>query len=299
VFGATRAAMTVGSAPVGNGRDASPTTLWPTRSYLTDVVVQMPSAPSVAKPQRDWRGVSSRLVATLAVAAVVIGAVKLTSLQAVSVVGSTGGANGPHHTPGLAALPLGARGPVSAALGADDRAFDVRAVGARRFTAASRPGGLSVAFRPAGALISAAGGTLSLALAAVDGARVSAASPVRAASNRVAYPYRSVREWFANGPLGVEQGFTVPRPLGGARLVLTLATRGLRPLQAGKDAVFAARSGRQVIRYSGLYARDARGRRLPASLSISGATVRLVVGVHGRVPSGCRPLCQLRVAGLE
>ncbi len=39
-----------------------------------------------------------------------------------------------------------------------------------------------------------------------------------AAGNRVAYSRPGLQEWYANGPLGIEQGFTVAHAPGGARV---------------------------------------------------------------------------------
>ena len=78
-----------------------------------------------------------------------------------------------------------------------------------------------------------------------------------------------VQEWYANGPLGLEQGFTLPRrPSGGGGGPLTLALglpAGTRARVADGELVLG-RSGRARVRYSGLVAVDARGRSLRAWL---------------------------------
>ena len=61
----------------------------------------------------------------------------------------------------------------------------------------------------------------------------------------------------------------------------------------GSGVEFLARSGRVALRYGGLVARDARGRRLPAWLSLSGS--RLLLGVNdrgARYPLRIDPLIQ-------
>ena len=46
----------------------------------------------------------------------------------------------------------------------------------------------------------------------------------KASANRVSYAHAGVSEWYANGPLGVEQGFTIPRaPSGHPAGPLTLS----------------------------------------------------------------------------
>ena len=94
---------------------------------------------------------------------------------------------------------------------------------------------------------------------------------------------RGVQEWYAAGPLGVEQGFTMARrPLGHSGAVtLALAVGGLRARLRGSEVGFVARSGRVALRYGGLVARDARGRRLRAWLSLSHSRLLLKVADRG------------------
>ena len=40
----------------------------------------------------------------------------------------------------------------------------------------------------------------------------------RAKANRVVYERAGLSEWYANGPLGLEQGFTIPRAPAGIPL---------------------------------------------------------------------------------
>ena len=100
-------------------------------------------------------------------------------------------------------------------------------------------------------------------------------------SNRVTYRHQvGVTEWYAAGPLGVEQGFTVARsPVGGkGPLTLALAARGsLRPRPSGSGAEFLTRSGRVALRYGGLTVLDASGQRLRAWLDVSSSGLLLRV----------------------
>lgn len=60
-----------------------------------------------------------------------------------------------------------------------------------------------------------------------------------ARANRVLYRHSGVSEWYANGPLGVEQGFTIPRALTGRPtrpLTLTMALSGTAQASLAKDA---------------------------------------------------------------
>jgi hypothetical protein len=108
-------------------------------------------------------------------------------------------------------------------------------------------------------------------------------SPPRAAANRVEYAHGSLTEWYVNGPLGLEQGFTLetapPRRAPGP-LALEIALSG--DLEASIDSTRQAltlkpRGGPEVLRYSGLVAYDRRNQRLPAWLALE--TDRLVVRV--------------------
>ncbi|MDP2989671.1 MAG: hypothetical protein Q8O57_03795, partial [Kiritimatiellota bacterium] len=94
-------------------------------------------------------------------------------------------------------------------------------------------------------------------------------------ANRVEYRRGALTEWYVNGPLGLQQGFTVTAPParrspGGAPLTLVLNL----PAGGGHSQVDADRKGLTLLtdkgepslRYSGLTALDADGRRLPAWL---------------------------------
>ena len=94
---------------------------------------------------------------------------------------------------------------------------------------------------------------------------------------------------------GVEQGFTVARRPSGSHEPVTLAlgVRGLRARLAGSEVEFLTRSGRVALRYGGLVARDARGRRLVASLAVSGSRLLLrVVDREARYPLRIDPFMQ-------
>ena len=162
-------------------------------------------------------------------------------------------------------------------------------------------GGLAVGFGRHGVTIADGGGHMSMGLLGVGrtGAlrAVGAVAP-RAVAGRVVYARSgsgSVSEWYAAGPLGVEQGFTVARRPSGSHEPVTLAlgVRGLRARLAGSEVEFLTRSGRVALRYGGLVARDARGRRLAASLAVSGSRLLLrVVDREARYPLRIDPFMQ-------
>ena len=103
-----------------------------------------------------------------------------------------------------------------------------------------------------------------------------------ALGNRVEYHRPGLREWYANGPLGLEQGFVVDAPAHqascGEKLVLRLGLAGsLRPSLSADHSYLDLRSesGQPVLRYQDLYAQDATGRALPTGLALVGSQVEL------------------------
>src|SRR5262249_5570576 len=103
-----------------------------------------------------------------------------------------------------------------------------------------------------------------------------AATRPTAHENRITYRHGNVREWYLNGPLGLEQGCTFARAPGTRHLVVTQTLGGtLAPRQRGQTIVFGSRS--DVLRYSGLRAFDARGRSLPARMHLVGRALTLSV----------------------
>ena len=110
------------------------------------------------------------------------------------------------------------------------------------------------------------------------------AVPPQANANRVEYRREGVTEWYENGPLGLEQGFTLAHPPGkatGQALTVELALRGdlVAVLEsAGKAIELRRKNGQAALRYTGLKARDATGRELRSWLEVRGE--RLLVRVE-------------------
>ncbi|HTU94359.1 MAG TPA: putative Ig domain-containing protein [Solirubrobacteraceae bacterium] len=171
---------------------------------------------------------------------------------------------------------------MSRVLGATDPRYFVSA---RRGVSA---GGLHAQFAPAGAVISAGDTTWALSAPAVG--------PI-IHDNRVTYIHGGIREWFASGPLGVEEGFTLMRP--NASRTVTLAVGRLPAglelrLSSGAHDATLVRGGRPVLRYSGLAARDGSGRALSAAIvRAAGHGLAIRVDVRGaRYPVTVDPLVQ-------
>jgi hypothetical protein len=181
------------------------------------------------------------------------------------------------------------------------------ALGAARSASAARPtrsgytlagGGVGAQLGRDTVWLAGDGGAVSLALQAVgrrQGMHPVAAVPPAARANRVVYRHGNLTEWYAAGPLGLEQGFTVQRrPAGLGQLVLAIGVGGsLTARRAGSGLVFMTRSGVVALRYRGLVAVDAAGRRLRATLALQrGRFLIRVSDRRARYPVTIDPLIQ-------
>jgi trimeric autotransporter adhesin len=183
---------------------------------------------------------------------------------------------GPHRAgagAGLLSLPAAAQAPVSAALGRDQAAYRIRGLVARN--PAQR---LAAQFGRSGVAVTAGSARFAIALKAFGRGGVlralAAVSPV-ARADRVSYARGPVREWWANGPLGLEQGFDIARrPAGSGVLTLSLAVSGSARLDHGTVLLPGG------LRYAGLRATDARGLSLHAWLQARDG--RILVRVNDR-----------------
>ena len=180
---------------------------------------------------------------------------------------------------GLASLPVAAQA-VSAALGADEGAYRVR--GLQAVNPAQR---LGMAFTRRGVTIASGGARLGVTLSGYGYA--GALQPLRsvaprASANRVSYSHGALQEWFANGPLGFEQGFDLAaRPRAGSGpLTLSLAISGnLAPRLQRRSLMLTG--GAVALRYGGLVAFDARGRALRSWLELAGGHLLIRVDDRG------------------
>jgi hypothetical protein len=189
----------------------------------------------------------------------------------------------------FAAAPLAgavAPGPIhlgiaSAGLGGRDSRYWARGdAGAYHFTNPRQ--GLAATIASTGVAFSS-GVTMRLLSQGCTAARepVVAARPA-AARNRVELVRGRLVEWYVNGPLGIEQGFTVAAPATGCHpgdgLVLELAAGPAAEAGADGRSLAFASSG---LRYGGLAAVDASGRALAATLSAGGERVWIQVDTAG------------------
>ena len=188
----------------------------------------------------------------------------------------------------LASLPFAAQGPASAALGAAAPAYRVLPT-AGTLQANSPAQRLHASFAGSGMVLSSGSAHVGLTLRELGYgsalAPVAAATP-SATGNRVVYAHPGLSEWYANGPLGVEQGFTVARPAstgseGALTLAMTVSGNLRASLARGGARLVFSEGGRRVIRYGGLLATDANGRALPSWLELRPGSVLLRVDARG------------------
>jgi hypothetical protein len=101
-----------------------------------------------------------------------------------------------------------------------------------------------------------------------------------------------VTEWYVNGPLGLEQGFTFRKPGAGERLTVTQTlAASARPHLSGQTLMFGEHGA--VLHYGDLHAFDATKRELPARMALVGHTLVLTVDAgKARYPVTIDPLIQ-------
>ncbi|WP_437307954.1 hypothetical protein [Sorangium sp. So ce388] len=118
-----------------------------------------------------------------------------------------------------------------------------------------------------------------------------AAAEPRGANNRVELMHRvpsaglNVIEWYLNGPLGLEQGFSLDSPPAcrsdsEGKVELEIALGGdLSPelSEDGQSMDLRDETGAAVLRYTDLIVQDARGTVLPAEIRLSAANVSILI----------------------
>ena len=178
------------------------------------------------------------------------------------------------HPANLLSLPAAALAPVSAALARDQAQYRIHGFvahnPAQRLVARFDRSGITVTVGSTRfAMVSEAFGRLN-ALQALAPDR-----PV-ASANRATYARGPVSEWWANGPLGLEQGFDIARrPAGSGPLTLSLAVTASVRLDHGTVLLPGG------LRYAGLSATDAGGRSLRAWLQVHKGRILVLVNDRG------------------
>jgi hypothetical protein len=186
-----------------------------------------------------------------------------------------------------AGLPPAAKALISRTLGGGESAFTMTP-GPGGFTTVNARQDVAASFGPDGVLMHSGAVLVGMSL---DGYGYAgqlgtlAAVPPAAHANWVVYQRGPVSEWYASGPAGLEQGFTVAAPPAGQQagpltLALALSGNARARLSPGAEAVTFT-SGGASLSYSGLTASDASGRSLPAWLQLSGGQLLLDVNAAG------------------
>lgn len=107
-------------------------------------------------------------------------------------------------------------------------------------------------------------------------------TPPRSNGNRVEYDRGLIKEWYVNGPLGLEQGFTLlSRPTGkanGQRLRIALDFSGnLVPVQHENSLSLAPADGHPVLVYGAPFAWDTKHKLLETSITLKKNEILLEV----------------------
>ncbi len=178
------------------------------------------------------------------------------------------------HLASLLSLPAAAQAQMSAALGRDQATYRIHGL-----VAHNPAQGLVARFGRSGVTVTAGSkrfAMVSEAFGRLNALRALLPGRPAVSSNRATYALGPVREWWANGPLGLEQGFDIAqRPAGSGPLTLSLAVTGRVGLDHGTVLLPGG------LRYAGLRATDVRGRSLRAWLQVRKGRIFVLVNDRG------------------
>ena len=192
---------------------------------------------------------------------------------------------------GLASLPAAAQTAISGALGREGDSYKVSARG-DGLEADNARQQLSAQFRTSGVEVRSGSLHWGMALEGYGyGEAVRKLRAVRpeAKQNRVEYRRGAVTEWYVNGPLGLEQGFTLAKAPGSQRdepVTIALALSGdLQAVVNGDRTGLKLSDGekRETLRYGGLSVSDSTGKVLRSWMEVRGTELRLRVDDAGAV----------------
>jgi len=105
----------------------------------------------------------------------------------------------------------------------------------------------------------------------------------QAAGNRVTYSGKYMDQWFENQPEGLEQGFTIPKPLGDGELLITLNVEGsFKPTLKNTTTInLATPKGAMNLEYGNLQVVDAGKQTLPSRFSLAGSKLTIHIDTCG------------------
>lgn len=189
----------------------------------------------------------------------------------------------------LSSLPLAAQAVISAVLGRDHPSYEAVTLG-NGFYVENPKHALVADFTPDGVQVRTSGAIWELTFSGYgygEAIGTGAAVAPQANANRVEYRRGALTEWYVNGPLGLEQGFTLESTPGdrqGGPLTIALNLSGdlAASMDPGGDGLILSQvDGTTALRYRGLGAQDATSRELPAWLQVQGAQLLLRVDDAG------------------
>ncbi len=205
-------------------------------------------------------------------------------------------------TQAIRSMPQALKASFSSAVGHNDPAYAIRKT-AESFHGLNKRQHLAMDFSTSGVTIRCGNSQWGLRLNKVGYGKDMHAVPLaepKFTANRVEYSYTGIKEWYENGPLGLEQGFTIDRAQadkkGEGPLTLELSLSGdLTPKMDsdGTRLLLTGSNGANILRYSSLRAVDAKGRQLHTWLELDG--LRLLVRVddsEAQYPVVVDPLIQ-------
>jgi hypothetical protein len=237
------------------------------------------------------KGLSTRQLAVSALSALALaaGLTQALTRTGAAVSSGAGAVRAAGASDALAALSPAARASISAALGAREPAYRFKPAPGG-FQSINRIQHLAVGVDRTGVVLRSRGLELGLGLRAIGyGSSLGAVNAVapQAMSNRVTYAHAGVGEWYVNGPLGLEQGFTLAsapaRGVDAGPLTLAIAVSGNArgSLAAGGQSVTFSGARGGSLRYGGLSVSDASGRTLRSWLALDGDRLLLRVDAGG------------------
>ena len=191
-------------------------------------------------------------------------------------------------------IPMGAQSVVSATLGKADPGY--RATSSARGYATENPANhLAAQYAANGVEIRSQNSNLDFEFQGwgygerrVNKSKAAIAPVVNA--NRVEYRRGALTEWYINGPLGIEQGFTISHAPAASpdsqheALDISLRLRGnlTASVEPGRHALtLRDQTGVETLRYGPLLAYDASGRELESWMEVQEGSLRLRVNTAG------------------
>jgi trimeric autotransporter adhesin len=188
-----------------------------------------------------------------------------------------------HSGAGLSSLPAATQSSVSAALGRDISEYHVQAT-SDGLNAQNLRQKLAIHFTAEGVTVRKGKSTWGLALHGYgygDDLKLVGAPSPRASLNRIEYRRGPLTEWYLNGPVGLEQGFTLsepPAPVRAQPLTIELALSGnLKPTAQSGESLTLGNADGPALKYAGLTAQDANGQALRAWVEVQGDRLLLKV----------------------